>query len=173
MTGFAVLLKLLLPGLSLAAVTLLAALPWGVPADVKPVVPMLPYLVCHFWAERRERAMPDWLVFLAGLVTDVLGQGPLGFWALVFLIGYTLVRLAAQSGRPGRAMSIAVFAMTAGVLVALQWLLASLYYLRSADLLPLLNAASIALAIYAMLALVLPIGVEATRRFNDRLERGA
>ena len=173
MTGFADPLKLLLPGLSLAVITLAAALPWGVSADVKPVVPMLPYLVCHFWTERRERAMPDWLVFAAGLVTDVLGQGPLGFWALVFLVGYAIVRLLTQAGRPGRAVSIVLFAATAGVLVALQWLLASLYYLRLADLVPLFNAAMIALAIYAVLALMLPIGVEAARRFNDRLERGA
>ena len=165
------LVSLLLPGLALAIVTLAAALPWGLADPFKPALPLLPYLVVHFWAERRPRAMPDWLVFLAGLATDVVGQGPLGLWALVFLAGYALVRSAAAD-RPDAGGSILLFGVTAAALVALQWLVISLYYLRLAEAEPLIGAAAIALVVYTVLIVLRPVRGEEARRFNDRLERG-
>lgn len=166
-------LSLLLPGLILVIATLAAAMPWGPPVWLKPVMPLLPYAVAHFWTERRERAMPDWLVFLAGLETDVLGQGPLGYWALVFLAGYVMVRQASTEGRPWWIASIGFYALTAGALVPLQWLVSSLYYLQPADIAPLLTAAATSVGFYAALVLLVPVANGQTRRFNDRLERGA
>lgn len=166
-------LAVLVPGLMLAVTTLAAAMPWGVAAEIKPVMPLLPWIVCHFWVERREHAMPDWLVFLSGLATDVLGQGPLGYWALVYLTGFALVSSLTHGDKRGLGVSIALFAVTANALVILQWLTTSLYYLRLAELWPLLMAAAMTTLVYAVLALIVPVRSLETRRFNDRLERGA
>ena len=166
-------LSLLLPGLTLVIATLAAAMPWGPPVWLKPAMPLLPYAIAHFWIERRERAMPDWLVFLSGLATDVLGQGPLGYWALAFLAGYVVVRQAATQGRPWWIASIIFYAVTVGLLVPLQWLVSSLYYLQPADIMPLLTAAAASIAFYAAVVLLVPIAGFEERRFNGRLERGA
>ena len=166
-------LTFLLPGAWLALATLTAALPWGWPDPWQGAMPMLPYVVLHFWAERRPRAMPDWLVFMAGLATDILGQGPLGYFALVYLVGYALVQaFSLRDERPGRLVSIVRFLVTAGALVLLQWAVASLYHLRLADVLQLMTSAGLAAIAYAVLAVLFPAANLQARRFNDRLERG-
>ena len=78
-------LTLIFPAAVLLVAVLVAAVPWGLPPETKAALPLLPYLGVHYWTERRPAAMPDWLVFLAGFATDVLGQGPLGYWALIYL----------------------------------------------------------------------------------------
>ena len=82
----------LLPVFLIVVATLICALPWGPPPEFRLVLPLLPYVVIHRCVERWGPATPDWLVFLAGFATDVAGQGPLGYWALIYLCGYTMIR---------------------------------------------------------------------------------
>jgi len=166
------LVRLAAPSLAVLAATLLCALPWGSAGELKVVPPLLPYAVIHLAAERYGNRLPDWLVFLAGFATDVVGQGPLGFWALIYLCGYTMVRSATIARRPGAIGSIAFFAATIVCLGLMQWSVASIYYMRAAETMPLAIASGAALTIYALLVAMFPAGPVDYVRVNDRLERG-
>jgi rod shape-determining protein MreD len=165
-------LRLLAPALAILGATLVCALPWGSAGDFKMVPPLLPYAVIHLAVERRGRLVPDWLVFLAGFATDVAGQGPLGFWALIYLSGYTMVRSATAARQAGALEAIAFFALTIVCLGLMQWSVASIYYLRAADHVPLAVACVAALAVYVLLRSFVPAGPVEHARANDRLERG-
>lgn len=165
-------LSRILPACAIFLAVLIAALPWGLPADLAQALPLLPYVVIHSLVERRPWAVPDWLVFLAGLALDVLGQGPLGYWALVFLAGFVCVRSASQPGQPSLGRGLLVLAATLAVLVVLQWLVTSLYRVHLAAISPLLASAALALVAYSAIFLLFPAGPSETRPSNGRLARG-
>lgn len=145
----------LLPSLLILALTLFAALPWGVESDYRFVLPHLVYAVIHYFTLRREAQVPEIIVFTSGLTLDVLTGGPLGYWSLVFLIGYAIAALQAPAMGSGRGRRWALAAMALALVALFEWALASLYYLELADWRPIaLGAAGVALA-YPMLAFVL------------------
>lgn len=166
------LLALLLPGLVIMALTLVCALPWGTSGELALVLPMLPYALIHRCVERWDEATPDWLAFLAGFTMDVVGQGPLGYWALIYLCGYTMVRSATADRRHGNVSSIALFALTAVCVALMQWSVASIYYVRAVDVVPLVIAAGVAMLAYLVLLILLPTATTEPVRANSRLERG-
>lgn len=165
-------LSRLLPGLGVMVVVLLAALPWALPGEIGYVLPLLPYLAIHIFVERGQAVIPDWLVFLAGLATDVLGQGPLGYWALVYLVGFIAVRAITSERQPSAGGRIVLLALTLSALVLVQWLVTTIYRLQLTDVMPLLGAAATALVLYILIALLFPARTRELRRINDRLERG-
>ena len=85
--------------ISIAVLTLLAALPWGLPTEDRFFLPLLPVVAIHYWALRRPEVLPEWFVFLAGLLLDVFTHGPLGYWPLVYLVAYALGVLGSEAGR--------------------------------------------------------------------------
>ncbi len=160
------------PVFAILAATLVCAPPWGATGDLKLVQPLLPYVVIHLMTERRGEVVPDWLVFLAGFATDVAGQGPLGFWALIYLSGYTMVR-SVTAAHSLRAMTgAAFFAVTLACLAVMQWSAASIYYLRSVEITPLIVAGAVAFFAYIVLAVLIPRKAKEPARLNDRLQRG-
>ena len=165
-------LSRLAPALALIALVLVCALPWGLPAEARLVLPMLPYVLIHRLVERDGGAMPDWLVFLAGFATDVVGQGPLGYWSLIYLCGYTMIRSATANQPRGALASICLFEITIACLALMQWSVASIYYLRRVDMHPLAVAAAASSAAYLLLLLLLPQRNGQPQRTNNRLERG-
>ena len=48
--------------------------------------PIIPLVVVFFWSIYAPSYMPSVSVFLIGLLQDILTGGPLGLWALVYLI---------------------------------------------------------------------------------------
>ena len=117
--------------------------------------------------------MPEWLVFLSGFATDVLTYGPLGYWALVYLLGYIAVVLLRQDGERGEFAHWLEFAATLAGLALAQWLIASLYLLGWSDWRPVALAAVACILGYPLLvALLRPIDRLWQRRSNDTLARG-
>jgi rod shape-determining protein MreD len=165
-------LRTLGPSLAILLSVLVCALPWGLPSDLRLVPPMLPYVVIHLCVERRREATPDWLVFLAGFATDVAGQGPLGYWALIYLSGYTMACSAGAERDSGPLARLLLLAVTVTCLALMQWAVASVYEFRAADLRPAVIAAAVATAAYLLLVLALPSPRAAPQRLNSRLERG-
>jgi rod shape-determining protein MreD len=56
------------------------------PRPFGPVpAPLLPVMVLHFWTVARPGLIPAPLVFLTGILLDLLTGAPLGFWALGLL----------------------------------------------------------------------------------------
>lgn len=162
----------LLPPLAIVLAVFVCALPWGLPPEFRLVMPLLPYVVIHRCVERRGDVTPDWLVFLAGFATDVVGQGPLGYWCLIYLSGYTMIRSVTVDREHGVPASLFLFCVTLATLSMMQWSAASIYYLRSIEVAPLLVSAAVALAAYLAILLLLPARAPAPVRTNTRLERG-
>lgn len=160
------------PPLLIMLAVIVCALPWGVAPEFRLVPPLLPYVVVHRCVERRGETTPDWLVFLAGFATDVAGQGPLGYWPLIYLCGYTMIRSVTADRRHGLLSSVYFFAVTIVSLALMQWSVASIYYLRAVDVVPLVVAAGAAMALYLLLIVLLPARDDAPVRTNARLERG-
>ncbi len=164
----------LLPGFSIALVTLLAALPWGLPSEARFLLPLLPFAAIHYWALSRPGSMPEWQAFLSGLATDALTHGPLGFWSLVFLVGFILSGLLPRFERWGAKGRWLHFCATLLLLSAVQWAIASAYFLGAADWRPLMRGALLAALLYPLIELLLrPIDRLSASRFDARFERGA
>ncbi|MBS0234646.1 MAG: rod shape-determining protein MreD [Proteobacteria bacterium] len=167
-------LRAFLPVASVAILTVVAILPWGLPVEDRFVLPLLPIVAIMYWTLDRDAWLPEWAVFLAGLMLDVLTQGPLGYWALIYLVAYIAavfvshLRFETALGRFG-AFAGAIIGVT-----AFAWLAASVYFLKVLDWEPYIRSAAFALA-----AACLILGVRAifgSRNESDRavrLTRGA
>lgn len=79
----------------LTAVSMVASiLLFATPRPLGPIpLPLLPVMTVYFWTIVRPGLMPTALVFLAGLVLDLLTATPLGFWALSLLAASGAARL--------------------------------------------------------------------------------
>jgi rod shape-determining protein MreD len=166
-------LKEIMPVVSVALLTLLAALPWGLPSEARFLLPLLPYTAIHFWAVRRPALMPEWLVFLSGLATDVLSHGPLGFWSLVFLLGYMLAQVLPGLNRWGAIGRWLQYCTTIALLALAQWILASAYFMSAVDWGPLVRSAVGACLLYPLLGLLLrPLNRLWPRPDDGQLQRG-
>ena len=103
-----VFLDRLIPALTIIVATVLVALPWGMAAENRFLLPLLPLIVIHFWTLRRPGDVAEWWVFVAGLSLDILTNGPIGYWALIYLLGYAAAVLshALGQGRTGCKMDV-------------------------------------------------------------------
>lgn len=161
------------PPLTVFALALLAALPWGLPSDGRFFLPLLPFVAIHYWALRHAERMPEWVVFLAGLTLDVLTNGPLGYWALIYLLGYIIAVLQAPWGQDGVLWRALLFLAALAVLAVAEWGLSSLYYFEWADWRPFAWAALAAGLVYPVFAAVLrSLDPEHGRPRNVTFERG-
>lgn len=148
---------LLLPAL----ISFLAAVPgslrWGASPQVSMVLPLLALAVIFFWALRRGSQLPSPLVFLIGLFTDLATDGPLGFWALNFLICYAVG--AYGPGWIGQSRdglgAIGLFACAMAIVTAIGWLLTSLFILQPTPILPALVGGGVAVAAFPVVSLLL------------------
>ncbi len=117
--------------LLIVGVTVLAglrfALPWALAPETAFAFPMLVLAVMAVAVMRHPMCAPSWLCFACGLSIDIMTQGVLGYWALVYLAGTLLIRLAPQrmterlSGR-----LVALVGLGLGVLVvqtAISWII--------------------------------------------------
>lgn len=144
----------IIPALTVALATLLAALPWGLSSDSRFLLPMLPYAAIHWWAARRPTLMPEWLAFACGLVTDVLTHGPLGYWSLVFLIGLMFVQVSRAFERTSPIGRWLHYCATLVLLALVQWLIAAAFFMSAIDWRPFLFGALLAAVVYPLFGLV-------------------
>lgn len=126
------------PGLAIGSVVVVAAVPWGLPDQTTFILPFMTLLLVFLFSIRRRLRIPVWLVFLSGLATDVLTAGPVGYWALLYTMTYTLGRLLFARLSPGSIAGLwLAYAVTAGVVALVGWGVASIYYLRIIDWWPI------------------------------------
>ncbi len=158
---------------SIAILMVFAALPWGLPSEDRFFLPLLPVVAIHYWTLRYPRLIKEWFVFLAGLGLDVLTNGPLGYWSLVYLVGYFCAVVAepnAHSGQLGRLLYwIAAMLITTTV----AWAVSSIYFLEVADWRPFAYGMVFALGAGAILVPFLhALDPEKESHDNPQLSRG-
>jgi rod shape-determining protein MreD len=141
--------------------SIVAALPWGIGSQARFLLPLLLYALVHAFIVRSPGAVAEWVVFLAGLMLDVLTSGPLGFWALTLLGGYVIAVM--QEEWPGGLLRRwGQFLVALCGVTAFAWCLATLYFFETADVRPLASAAVGAGLAYPLVAgiahLLVPAG---------------
>ena len=83
---------------SVVALTVLSALPWGVAAESRFVLPLLPVVAIHYWVLREHAQMvPEWFVFACGLLLDV---GRLALLSVFWDEYRPILETAAERGTP-------------------------------------------------------------------------
>ncbi len=158
---------------SIAVLALIAALPWGLPPQDRFFLPMLPVIAVHFWSLRHPGLVPEWYVFVSGLVVDVLTHGPLGYWALVYLITHLVAVLSAPLADRGISVRIALLAAALIIVTCAAWAIASVYFLEWLDLWPYAAGSGLAgLGAFVLMPLLYAADPARATRDNVRLERG-
>ena len=159
---------------SVAALTVLSALPWGVPAESRFVLPLLPVVAIHYWVLRDHAdVVPEWFVFLCGLLLDVLTNGPLGFWSMIYLFAYGLATLSRPWAREGVFARWLLLLAALAIMSTCAWIISSVYAVEIVDWQPFAWGALAAGLAHPVLALLL-VGSRPGRRqgANVLFERG-
>jgi rod shape-determining protein MreD len=147
------LIKGIVPSLVLFLAVVIAAVPWMLPAAASFILPLLLIILVFVLTLRRRRELPSISVFAAGLLMDILTAGPLGYWAIIFLITHTLADLhGKRGGSTGFGKLWLIFAATAAIASLSGWALASLYFVRLIDWQPMLIGGAVAIALFPLVA---------------------
>lgn len=134
-----------------------ASLPWGAPVSVSLALPLIALGVIFFWSIHRPGQLPSPLVFLFGLLTDLATDGPLGFWALNFLVGYAIAVYGPvwNGGRREGVAELLLYATAVLAVSGLNWTLTSLFFLKTMPIRPLMIGGVVAFAAYPAISFVL------------------
>ena len=153
--------RLAFPGTSTAVLMVLASAPLNLPSLVLAVT--LPCVA--FWSVFRPAAMMPPVVFLLGLLMDLLTFAPLGSGVLVLLaLHAAAIRVRYVLARQSFLMVWLAFCLAAYGATALYWMLQSVLALHFPPMAPALYAALLACGLYPAIALVLTRLHEAMRQ---------
>ena len=145
--------KGIVPSLFLFLAVVVAAVPWALPSRASFILPLLLIIIVYVLTLQRRTVLPSLSAFAAGLLMDILTAGPLGYWAIIFLLTHTLAALyGRRDATPGFGMLWLVFAATAVVTSISGWVIASLYFVRVIDWQPMLIGGAVAVALFPLVA---------------------
>jgi cell shape-determining protein MreD len=112
---------------------------------------MVVVMMVFCWRAFPGIVFPPYLALLLGLLTDMMSGGPLGFWALMALIGASAGgRMASFSDRQDRNSLWVVWAGVAVLIGVLSFVLGSLYFLRWIDPWPIAVGALASILIFPL-----------------------
>ena len=138
-----------LPALSVLFAVLATAVPWGLPADATFILPLVMVTMVFCWQTIPGALLPPAAAALLGLLADIMSGGPLGYWALMSLIGASV---GGRSGVLGEGREFGqiwlIWGVLACVLAGFGWLLASLYFFRWIDWWPIAFGALTSIALF-------------------------
>ncbi len=136
-------------------VLLLLSAPLGIPGQAQLQTAWA--LACvYFWSLYRPASMPAPLVFVTGLLLDLLAQEPIGVHVLLLVLIHALaLKYRRYLTRSGFSTLWLVFAAIAGAAVLLEWLLVSLLTWRVLPIWPGLFEFGVAAGLYPFLAIYL------------------
>ena len=147
--AFPVTTSLLLMMLSLAHFGL-----WGQAA----LLPTVALTCVWFWSLFRPSAMSPPLVFLIGLLLDLLGFLPLGVGGVTMLATHGIAqRLRRTLARQGFIVVWLIFTTVASIIAAMNWALVSILTFSLVPVGPALFQAGLALAMYPAVAIPLTL----------------
>jgi len=138
-----------LPALSLLFAVVATAVPWGLPADATFILPLVVVMMVFCWRTIPGAALPPAGAVGIGLLADLMSGGPIGYWALMCLIGAT-VGGRAGSLREGSDFVLhwLIWSALVTVLAGFGWLLASAYYFRWIDWWPIAFGAMTSIVLF-------------------------
>ncbi len=147
---------ILLTALGSCLAVLIQLLPFGT-VETIPLAPAFALIALFYWAVHTPEICPPWIPFVCGLFQDILSGGPLGFWALIYVIVFQAVlqnRLFFRANA-GDFLPWAGFAMVAVLTSALAWAAGSVYFGQLMSPIPVLGQMGITALCYPVLAHVM------------------
>ena len=143
------------PATSTMLLMLLCGLPFGI-ADQAVILPAATLAAVYFWSLFRPAAMPPPIVFLLGLLLDLLGYLPIGSGVLTLLLVHGLAaRWRRTLTQQGFITVWLAFIIVGASAAALLWALTSLLSLRVMPTGPALFQATLTAALYPALSVLL------------------
>lgn len=138
----------ILPLISSAGLVLVSIMPLGLP-HLNSVAPLLAVMAVFYWSIFRPDLMSMLDAFLIGLMLDLLSGGPPGLNAATLLL---IHELGVSQRRVFLGSSFLVnwtaFALVAGAVLPISWLLVSLLHWKLLPTAPVLAQFLLSLAIY-------------------------
>jgi rod shape-determining protein MreD len=161
--------RLLPIGLSVL-IALLSLTPLEFSGLIVATGPMVALSILVFWILVRADDLPAGSMFLCGLVFDATGGGPLGLWALGFLLAYLATRLRRDEGRgTSKLVSIVTYAVAGTLCCATVWLAASLYVGGLVDPSHLVAGTLISMGMFVILLALFGSRLAMPTRYMDRI----
>jgi len=143
-------LRSMIPGLLLLLCVFVAALPTGLP-QFADVTPFLSLMAVYYWGIYRPDLLPAVVVFMGGLVQDVVTGGPIGLMALVLIlvhaVGVSQRRFFLGKSFPVEWWGFGLVTLGAGVVA---WIVASLYFVALLDPKSIAVQALLTIAVYPL-----------------------
>lgn len=142
----------LVPAAAAVALVLLSAMPLHVPGLAR-VMPLLALVGVYHWSAYRPDLMPAPVVFALGLFQDIVGGGPLGLYAAVFLLVHGgVVSQARFFVGKGFAVLWFGFALMAGAGAVVAWVATALFNAALVDAWALLYQYLLTLGVFPILS---------------------
>lgn len=149
--------RLASPFLLTLILVLLALIPTRIP-ELATIQPLLPLIAIYHWTVFRPDLMPMVLVFLAGMLEDLLSGGPMGIHTLMMLIVYGLVQSQRKFlFRKPFLVNWIGFAIFSAAAEIAAWTLGSLSLFAALPIRPFFFQFLITLALFPLLALALAL----------------
>ena len=143
------------PGITSILLMVLSMVHFGIWGQAA-LLPTVTLSCVWFWSLFRPAAMPPPIVFLIGLLLDLLGYLPLGVGPITMLFTHgTALRLHRFVSRQGFAVAWIIFTATACGVATLNWILVSLLTFSLKPIGPVLFQAGLAVAMYPVVAVPL------------------
>ncbi len=165
--------RFVFPAISVLVVTLLCVLPWGLPGSLTHTLPFLVLPALYYWTVREDAVLFPVVPFLSGLLADVTLAAPLGYWALLFLLGqvFSYAAIPYIAGIAPWRIWVGFAFVVAGVALA-AWAVASLYVFQWLDWRPIVSAAILSLAVFPIMAALLGAGFRMVSAEGSGYRRG-
>ena len=144
------------PGLTTLACVLLSMVPFGLSTTVL-APPSFGLIAIFLWTMIRPDLLPTGVVFMLGLVQDLLWGGPIGLWAFVFLLAYALT-LSQRTFLIGRGFGFtwAGFGLVAIIAGTASWIFAMIIHGQFLMPYPAIVQAVLSAAVYPLFARLSP-----------------
>lgn len=142
------------PVVSLALLTMVAIIPWGLPNSLRFLPPMLPFAAVYYWTLNQRGWMPSLLVAGVGLFIDLVTYGPLGFWSLTFLVGQMLAFWFSGSASNTGLSRVLGYTLAVAIVCGVQWVTASIYFVSQQAWEPYAYAAFGVIVVYPIISFV-------------------
>lgn len=103
------------------------------------LMPMLPLITLFIWSTVRPRFIPPIVIFIVGILQDVLSGGVMGVWALAYLTAMTITRNRDEDGPTREIGPVWIrFLVTLVIAVPIAWAAGSFAIGQMAPVRPLL-----------------------------------
>lgn len=136
-------------GLTLVLSLLAVAAPLRLPEGQSFPAPFFPLIALFIWSVRHPRFVPPWLIFITGILQDLLTGGPLGMWAIAYLLAFAIARL--RSTEPSSrefVLLVARFSVMTAIATLIAWIAGSLSIGQPADPASLVTEGVITLIVF-------------------------